>query len=471
MDIAYPHIAERLFGRPHAIEPEALRAIIESPLAKRIISGEPFTSKAGKKGRNVRRDRLAAVASAEEVRSNDGIINYGLTADGIAIVPIAGVLSRRFDWLASACGFTTYDGLGATLADIQDNFRVRGVLLDVDSPGGEAAGMLDIADAILAARDKTPVWAVANTLAASAAYALAGSAETLYLPRLAQVGSIGCAIIHVDQTASDKASGLAYTAIFSGSRKMDGWGHAPLSEAARSSAQADADHVREQFAALVGRQGRMSAQSAMATEAEVYSDNSAIEAGLADRIGTFSDALTALTEKVSSNKGVQIMTKAAAKVETEAPIAEAPKAAQEEFTSVYMPGVVTVSSLVPHAEMTPPKAGETCALCSQTVPLETAGAPAPAATAEAPAYGQAEIEETIAACKAARMPEKIAEFVSARTPVASVRNQLLETLAAAADAKTIAAVGTSSDPSNDAILAQKRAVQAKLKAEGVLGHR
>ena len=247
MSAPLPHVADRLFGRPHAIEPVALQTIVEGPAGRRILAGEPIEAK-GKKGKNsrdFRRDRLAVLADAVTIASRDGLIQYALTESGVAIVPVAGVLTQKFDWLAAMCGWSTYDAIKATLAAAIKDYRVSAVLLDVDSPGGEASGMLDIADAILAARQEKPIWAVANPCAASAAYGIAGSASRLVLPRLAQVGSIGCVIVHVDQSAADKSQGLKYSAVYAGTHKIDGWGHAPLSESARASAQRDVDHVRE----------------------------------------------------------------------------------------------------------------------------------------------------------------------------------------------------------------------------------
>jgi ClpP class serine protease len=211
------------------------------------------------------------------------------------------VISKRFDWLAVACGFATYEGLGASLQSALTDYRVRAILLDVDSPGGQVDGMLDLADQILAARAKMPVWSVANSVATSAAYALAGSAEKLYLPRLAQVGSIGAVMIHIDQSAQDQARGLKYSAVFSGTRKMDGWEHAALSSKARAAFQGRVDHCRDALCDLVGRQGRMSAKDALATEAVVYSDTDAVEARLADGIRTFNEVLASLTAQVAQN--------------------------------------------------------------------------------------------------------------------------------------------------------------------------
>jgi ClpP class serine protease len=293
---AYPHIANRVFGRALAIEPYAFRSLIEGPVGRRIVAGEP-TERPAVDQQAMRTKRLALV-EARLVSVAGGIGEYGLTPNGIAIVPVMGILSQRFDWLASMCGWTTYEGLAATFDAALDDGRVRAILMDVESPGGEAAGMLDCADMILSARDAKPVWAVANTFAASAAYALAGSAEVLFLPRLGQVGSIGAVCVHVDQSAQDAAVGERYTAVYSGARKVDGWPHAPLSDAAASAMQDGVDHCRDQFAQLVGRQGRISMSGAIATEAAMYHDAEAVAAGLADRVGSFGQALEALGDEI-----------------------------------------------------------------------------------------------------------------------------------------------------------------------------
>lgn len=303
MDMAFPHVAERLFGRAHPIEPAAFRAIVESPLGRRVLTGLPIDGgkrkdKAGrvKTARDVRREQMSALYDGQWVKGDGNGVEYFLNGDGVAIVPVVGILSARFDWLAALCGWTTYEGLSCTFDEIGADGRVRGVLMDVESPGGEAAGMLDVADKIIAARSTKPIWAVANAYAFSAAYAVAGSAGRLIVPRLCQVGSIGAVCVHIDQSEADEQMGLKYTAIYSGARKIDGWPHAPLSDDARASMQGRIDYCRDQFAALVGRQGRMTAAAAMKTEAEVYHDQPAVDAKLADAVGSFDEALRELSD-------------------------------------------------------------------------------------------------------------------------------------------------------------------------------
>jgi ClpP class serine protease len=448
MSVAYPHIAERLFGHAHLIEPGALRAIVDGPVGRRVLAGEQIEAKMGKRSEKIRRERLSSMVAAEPVRGSDGISEYALTSDGIAILSIAGVLSKRYDWLAAVCGWTTYDALGASLATAMNDYRVRAVLFDVDSPGGEASGMLDLADQILAARESKPVWAVANSLAASAAYALGGSAGRFMLPRLARVGSIGAVIVHVDQSAQDEARGLNYSAIFSGSRKIDGWDHAALSPAARTSFQASADHCRQSFADLVGRQGRISSKQAMETEAEMYADADAVKTGLADAVGTFDDAVGELTELVLKNSHSH-MAASASNQGTSAMTTQ-----KDQMLSTTSPSTIVAAqnapapaaAVAPVAEAPPaavaaakPGPGEKCATCGHVMPENDGdddGKRDPDASANA--YTVEMAIETMDLCAIAKVPVANAKaFVAAKTPLAKVRSDLAARAAAAADALAV----------------------------------
>lgn len=454
MNVAYPNIAERLFGHAHAIEPTALRAIVEGPIGRRVLAGERIElDKQGKKAARSRRGRASAMVQAEDVRGRDGMSEYALTNDGVAIISITGALSKRFDWLAAACGFATYEALGASLQTALQDFRVKAILFDVDSPGGQVDGMLDLADAILAARAKMPVWAVANSVAASAAYALAGSAEKLYLPRLGQVGSIGAVMMHIDQSARDQASGLKYSAIYSGTRKIDGWDHASLSIDARSAMQARVDHCRAALCDLVAQQGRMSAKDALATEAAVYSDAAAVAARLADGVQNFDATLAALTQQVISksspsqmsaaaaNPGATAMTtqkeqllngaSPAAVIAGQAPApAAAAAAAADPATPAAAAAAITAAAK--------PAPGEKCSTCGQVMPDDDDAKPDPDASAQPGAYTIEMALETMDLCAIAKVPVAEAKaFVAAKMPIAAVRTALTSRAAAATDALAV----------------------------------
>jgi capsid assembly protease len=330
--------------------------------------------------------------------------------------------------------------------------------------------MLDLADQILAARAKMPVWSVANSLAASAAYALAGSAEKLYLPRLAQVGSIGAVMIHIDQSAQDQAQGLKYSAVFSGTRKMDGWGHGALSTEARAAFQGRVDHCRDALCNLVGRQGRMSASEALATEAATYSDTDAVEARLADGIRTFDEVLASLTAQVSQNSQPRMAALAANTG------ASAMTTQKDQMLSGASPTAVAAAQKSPviHAEMlsvatiegpaapepaaaapvvaaaaAKPKPGETCATCGQVMPHDDDDDGMPVdPNASAPGYTVEMAMETMDLCAIAKLPLSDAKaFANAKTPIATVRSELARR---AADATNALAVDGTAKPASAA---------------------
>lgn len=454
MTFAYPHIAERLFGHPQCIEPTAFRTILEGPLAKRVLSGELAEARAGKKHKQqakVATSRLSAIVDCQPVIVAGGVAEFGLTDEGVAILPVCGVLSRRFDWLTALCGWTTYEGLSAAFDQMLADSRVKAILMDVESPGGEAAGMLDICDKIIAARSVKPVWAVANTFAASAAYGVAGSAERLLLPRLGQVGSIGAVIVHVDQSAYDQAMGDKYTAIYSGERKVDGWAHAPLSDGAAKTLQANVDNCRQQFCELVGRQGRMSTSQAMKTEAGVAADSFAVDGRYADAVATFEDALAELTDlaagrprstsaaaSAGSTGGPAPMTttKTAATAVTAPAKTETPPAA----TTTEQPAAAAAA---PAAEA-PADDADKCPSCNGSGKKAQAAAAAVAPQAAAPAaampaaaadgYTVEMANETLELCAIAGVGSAEArKFITAKAPIEKVRADLAAAKANASD--------------------------------------
>ena len=141
----------------------------------------------------------------------------------------------------------------------RDDPEVKAILLDIDSPGGESGGVFDLADRIRAATLVKPVWAVANDMAFSAAYALASAAQKVYVSRTGGVGSIGVIAIHVDQSLRDAQEGLHFTAVYAGDRKNDLTPHAPLSNDAQRFLQGEVDRVYGLFVDTVARQRGLSA--------------------------------------------------------------------------------------------------------------------------------------------------------------------------------------------------------------------
>ncbi|MGC0110727.1 S49 family peptidase, partial [Ralstonia pseudosolanacearum] len=193
-----PHLATRLFGVPLAIDRPKLDVIL-SVLGPRVgLAG------LAPPGDYITPERTSVRGNAQ-----------------IAVIPIHGTLVRRTVGLEAESGLASYTAIGDQLDAALADPGVAAILLDVDSPGGESGGVFDLADRIRAAAAMKPIWAVANDMAFSAAYALASAASRVFVSRTGGVGSIGVIAMHVDQSIKDAKDGIRYTAVFAGARKND----------------------------------------------------------------------------------------------------------------------------------------------------------------------------------------------------------------------------------------------------------
>lgn len=271
-----PHLAARLYGVPLAIHRPKLDVIL-AVLGPRIglaalAAPSGFTPPA----------RPAVTQTAK-----------------VAVIPIHGTLVRRTVGLEAESGLTSYAGLTAQLDAALASPDVAAILLDVDSPGGESGGVFDLADRIRAASSIKPVWAVANDMAFSAAYALASAASKVFVSRTGGVGSIGVIAMHIDQSEKDAQDGVRYTAVFAGDRKNDLNPHEPISSEAHAFLKCEVNRVYSLFVETVARNRGIEASAVRDTEAGLFFGQAAVAIGLADAIGTFDDALAQLCESVS----------------------------------------------------------------------------------------------------------------------------------------------------------------------------
>ncbi|MDO8605115.1 MAG: S49 family peptidase, partial [Phaeospirillum sp.] len=139
-----------------------------------------------------------------------------------------------------------------------------------------------------------PIWAVADEAALSAAYAIACTADRLYVTQTGEVGSVGVVAVHRDESGADAQAGLAWSFVHAGAAKVDGNPHQPLSDSARATLQADVDALYGKFTTLVAERRRLSPDTVRATEAAIYRGDQAVAAGLADKVGTLRVALADL---------------------------------------------------------------------------------------------------------------------------------------------------------------------------------
>lgn len=102
----------------------------------------------------------------------------------------------RGAWLSAVSGLTSYNGLRDAFQEAIEQPDVRAILLDIDSGGGEAGGVFDLVDEFRALSQEynKPIWAHANEMAFSAAYAIACAASQIWVARTGIAGSIGVCV-------------------------------------------------------------------------------------------------------------------------------------------------------------------------------------------------------------------------------------------------------------------------------------
>uniref|UniRef100_UPI002625CC0E S49 family peptidase n=1 Tax=Ferrovum sp. TaxID=2609467 RepID=UPI002625CC0E len=130
---------------------------------------------------------------------------------------------------------------------------VEQILIDIDSPGGSVYGVEELAAQILAARGQKPVVAVANSLAASAAYWIGSAASEFYCTPGGEVGSIGVWQAHEDLSDALKYEGIDVTLISAGKFKVEGNPYEPLTAEATAFLQSRVDDYYNAFVAAVAQ--------------------------------------------------------------------------------------------------------------------------------------------------------------------------------------------------------------------------
>jgi signal peptide peptidase SppA len=238
--------------------------------------------------------------------------------DGVAVVPIRGLLSKSFNIWNAMWGATSYDDIEIMVEGALDDPNVKSILLDIDSPGGEVSGLFNLVDFIYESRNIKPIYAVANDHAFSAAYAIASAASKIFVNRTSGVGSIGVIATHIDQSAYDKKEGIKYTTIFAGDKKNDLSPHEPISDGAISDLQKEVDRLFEMFVATVARNRNVSTAQVKATQAALYYGADSLSLGLADEVADFRkciqiigaglspDAKTTVAQSFQHMKGVNM---------------------------------------------------------------------------------------------------------------------------------------------------------------------
>ena len=199
--------------------------------------------------------RIAANRSAREVRRQSNQVNGGGAGNGIAVLPLYGMVTQRGNMVddVSGPGSVSTQQFAASLRQALTDESVSQILIDIDSPGGSVYGVAELADEIISARAQKPVIAIANSLAASAAYWIGACASEFYVTPGGEVGSIGVWQAHQDYSKAMDEAGVKTTLISAGKFKVEGNPYTPLDEDAQAFMQSRVDDYYAAFTKAVAK--------------------------------------------------------------------------------------------------------------------------------------------------------------------------------------------------------------------------
>lgn len=282
----YPHLAARLFNTPLLVHPGKLDAIIAG-LGGRLL-GSAVHLDAVSDGAPIAPEMFSTR------RGERGDAGYAIT-DGVAVIHASGALVHRSRIDGASSYLLGYNELAGQVEAAQADPDVHAILQVWDSPGGEVAGAFEYGERMHALRGSKPMWAIADSMAASAAY-LGGSAfEQLAVSSTGYVGSIGVVMRHVDFSRALDNDGIRVTHIFAGSHKVDGNPYEPLPKDVQAAMQEEIDGLYTMFVDAVALHRGISAESVRATQAQVYRGMAAVSMGLADRVATTDQLISELS--------------------------------------------------------------------------------------------------------------------------------------------------------------------------------
>jgi signal peptide peptidase SppA len=220
--------------------------------------------------------------------------------NGVAVIPVMGTMSPRMNLMADVSGGVSSELLVRDVRAAAADPKIKGIVLQVDSPGGAVAGTQPAAAAVMAARQRKPVLALAEGTMASAAYWVGSAAEQVYLSSgTDQVGSIGVIMRQRDTSQAKAAAGIIDTEIVAGKFKNVGSDNGPLSDPDRAVLQDRADQIYSVFVGDVARQRGTSVEKVLSDMADgrVFIGQQAIDAGLADGVSTLDDLVAEVADR------------------------------------------------------------------------------------------------------------------------------------------------------------------------------
>jgi len=283
-------LRSEFYGHPWAMDARAL-----SDLGNTIELGELESIQA------------AISMTGEGVESSTKIIN------GVAVIPISGVLRDGVDYMVKYGGATSYQVLEREFSAALASTEVKSIVFHCNTPGGSAIGCKRVADAIFAARGVKPIMAFVQGQCCSAGYYIAAACDRIESTADSMVGSIGTIMPHAEMADSLAAEGIGITVITNSDSPKKGHGnqYEKLTPEGKATLQSFIESFGKPFIADVARYRGVSAEAVVKNygQGDSVRADSAVQIGMIDAVvSNFSQSLLRMTgsQPVLSNESIPV---------------------------------------------------------------------------------------------------------------------------------------------------------------------
>lgn len=217
--------------------------------------------------------------------------------NGVAIIPVVGPIMRYANLFTRISGATSTQELATDFQTALDDPKVKAIVFNVDSPGGEANGINELSDMIHAARGKKPIKAYGGGSVASGAYWVASAADELVVDDTALMGSIGVVVEVLTREAREGEKRWTITSRNAPNKRPD-----ISTEEGRAEISKSIDALGDVFVAKVARNLGVDADKvpAMGDHGGLLVGAAAVKAGLAHRLGSLETLIAELAGPASN---------------------------------------------------------------------------------------------------------------------------------------------------------------------------
>lgn len=214
--------------------------------------------------------------------------------DGTAIVPVLGPIFRYANLFTEMSGATSTQVLATDFQAAVDDPNVQEIVLNIDSPGGAANGIHELARAVYESRGAKPIAAYSGGTIASAAYWIGSAADSITIDRTTMAGSIGAVMSIIDSRVRDEKSGVRQVDIVSSQSPHKRMDH--TQDEGRAKLQQIVDDLAAVFVDSVALHRDASIDTVLADfgQGGLLTGQKAVDAGLVDRLGSLESVITQL---------------------------------------------------------------------------------------------------------------------------------------------------------------------------------